>query len=60
MYRENFSDKFNWFTNMFVATISMALAIYAIYIAGGSKAMTQPLPPIVLGLTSPLVIRLLL
>ena len=34
---------------MSMAVLSIGIAVYAIYIAGGEEAMTQPLPPFVIG-----------
>ncbi len=46
--RSSYRDLFNFFVNLFIAMVTIGLAVYAIYIAGGIEAMTQPLPPIVL------------
>jgi ABC-type transport system substrate-binding protein len=46
--RSIYRDQFNLFAHFFTAMVSIGIAVYAIYIAGGVEAMTQPLPTVVL------------
>jgi ABC-type Fe3+-siderophore transport system permease subunit len=48
--RSFYRNQFVFFVNGFMAVLSLSLAVYAIYVAGGRQAMIQPLPPIVLAL----------
>ena len=43
----SYSNKFDFFVSGFISIFSLSLAVYAIYISGGVKAMNQPLPLLV-------------
>jgi hypothetical protein len=43
----SYSNKFDFFVSGFISIFSLSLAIYAIYVSGGVKAMNQPLPLLV-------------
>ena len=48
MYKDSYSNKFDFFVNGFMALLGIGFSVYAIFFVGGT-AMTQPLPPIFVG-----------
>jgi amino acid transporter len=48
MFKSNFNDKFNWFTTMAIGVLGITFTLYGVYLFG-DNAMTQPLPPSIIG-----------